>query len=62
MGVAVGFGLGNIVSVVTDFAVHVPFEWAVRGVAFCTTIGLIFGMWPAIRASRLAPIEALRYE
>ena len=62
LGVVVGFGLGNIVSLVTEFAVHVPMEWAVRGVAFCTAVGLIFGMWPAIRASRLAPIEALRYE
>lgn len=62
VGVAVGFGLGNIVSIVTGFAVHVPVEWAFRGVAFCTTVGLVFGMWPAIRASRLAPIAALRYE
>jgi len=62
LGVAVGFGLGNIVTLFTDFAITVPVEWAVRGVVFCTAIGLIFGMWPAIRASRLAPIEALRYE
>ena len=62
LGVAVGFGLGNIVTLFTDFAIHVPVEWAIRGVAFCTTVGLVFGMWPAIRASRLAPIEALRYE
>ena len=62
IGVALGFGLGNLVSVFTDFAVHIPGEWAVRGLAFCTAVGLVFGLWPAIRASRLAPIEALRYE
>jgi putative ABC transport system permease protein len=62
IGVAVGFGLGNIVTLFTDFAVHIPVEWAVRGVIFCSVVGLIFGMWPAVRASRLAPIEALRYE
>jgi putative ABC transport system permease protein len=62
LGVLLGFGLGNLVAVFTDFAVHVPLEWAVRGVIFCTTVGLVFGMWPAIRASRLAPVDALRYE
>jgi putative ABC transport system permease protein len=62
IGVLVGFGLGNIVTLFTDFAIHVPVEWAVRGVIFCSMVGLIFGMWPAIRASRLAPIDALRYE
>jgi len=62
LGVMVGFGLGNLVAVFTDFAVHVPLDWAIRGVLFCTAVGLVFGMWPAIRASRLAPVDALRYE
>ncbi len=62
LGVALGFGLGNLVTVFTDFAIHVPMDWAVRGLLFCTFVGLVFGMWPAIRASRLVPIEALRYE
>ena len=62
IGVLIGFGLGNIVTFFTGFAVHVPVEWAVRGVIFCSVVGLVFGMWPAIRASKLAPIEALRYE
>jgi putative ABC transport system permease protein len=62
IGVLIGFGLGNIVTLFTDFAVHVPVEWAVRGVLFCSAVGLVFGMWPAVRASRLAPIEALRFE
>jgi len=62
IGVLIGFGLGNIVTFFTDFAVHVPVDWAVRGVIFCSVVGLVFGMWPAIRASKLAPIEALRYE
>jgi putative ABC transport system permease protein len=62
LGVLLGFGLGNVVTFFTPFAVHVPVDWAVRGVVFCSVVGLIFGMWPAIRASRLAPIDALRYE
>jgi putative ABC transport system permease protein len=62
LGVLLGFGLGNIVTMFTDFYVNVPMEWAVRGVIFCSVVGLVFGMWPAIRASRMAPIDALRYE
>jgi len=62
IGVAVGFGLGNIVSLLTDFAVNVPLEWAIVGVIFCTAIGLTFGFWPAFKASKLDPIIALRYE
>ena len=62
IGVLAGFGLGNLVTAFTEFAVHVPTEWAVWGLVFCTVVGITFGMWPALRASRLPPIEALRYE
>jgi putative ABC transport system permease protein len=62
LGVLVGFGLGNVVTLFTDFPVHVPVDWAVYGLLFCTAVGLTFGMWPALKASKLAPIEALRWE
>jgi putative ABC transport system permease protein len=62
IGVLAGFGLGNVVTLFTDFEVDVPLEWAVAGVVFCTAVGLGFGLWPAVKASRLHPIEALRYE
>ncbi len=62
IGVLAGFGLGNVVSILTGFANAVPMEWAVGGLVFCTVVGLTFGVWPAIVASRLDPIEALRYE
>ena len=61
-GVIVGFALGNVVTIFTGFPVNVPFEWAFGGLAFCSTVGLVFGMWPAMIASRLDPIEALRFE
>ena len=62
LGILVGFGLGNLVAVFTNFAVTIPVEWAMIGLIFCTTIGISFGMWPAVFASRLDPIESLRYE
>ncbi|MCB9378331.1 MAG: ABC transporter permease [Holophagales bacterium] len=62
LGVLVGFALGNLVTLATGFPIHVPMEWAVNGLLFCTAVGLTFGMWPAMKASKLAPIEALRWE
>ena len=61
-GVLAGFGLGNLVSVFTHFQTRVPLEWAVIGLVFCSAVGVCFGLLPAIRASRLNPIDALRYE
>ena len=61
-GIVVGFGLGNIITFFTSFDVKVPLQWAVIGLVFCSTVGVVFGLLPAIRASRLHPIDALRYE
>ena len=62
VGVLIGFGLGNLVAVFTDFEPRVPLEWAVIGLVFCSIIGIAFGTLPAVRASQLDPIEALRSE
>ena len=61
-GVIAGFALGNLVSVFTEFAVSIPMNWAMIGLGFCTAVGLIFGLWPAYKASALNPVESLRYE
>ncbi|MFN7964889.1 MAG: ABC transporter permease [Acidobacteriota bacterium] len=62
MGVAVGFLLGNVVTFFTEFSVKVPWGWAVNGLVFCTIVGLVFGIWPALKASKLQPVEALSHE
>ena len=61
-GVMVGFGLGNVVTLFAPFDVNVPGEWAVIGLVFCSAVGISFGLLPAIRASRLNPVDALSYE
>jgi putative ABC transport system permease protein len=62
VGVLAGFGLGNVVTLFASFEVTVPVEWAVIGLVFCSVVGVGFGLLPAVRASRLRPIDALRYE
>ena len=65
MGVAVGemlaFGLTLIPDAGLDEA-HVPIWAIVMSFTFSAAVGLIFGMFPAIKASRLDPIDALRHE
>jgi putative ABC transport system permease protein len=65
IGVLIGFGFGNVLvklGLSSAFESTVPMKWAVIGLLFCTAVGVIFGMLPAVRASRLNPIDALRYE
>lgn len=62
IGVLGGFGLGNLVTLFTSFEATVPVEWAVIGLLFCSAVGIGFGLLPAVKASRLNPIDALRYE
>ena len=65
IGVALGFGLGNIMvstAISAQFESAVPMHWAVIGLVFCTFVGVGFGLLPAVKASRLHPIDALRYE
>jgi putative ABC transport system permease protein len=61
-GVLLGIGLGNILSMVTSFEVSIPVGWAIFGLVFCTLVGVSFGLFPAVKAADLNPIEALHYE
>jgi putative ABC transport system permease protein len=62
VGVVFGFGLGNLVSLFAHYDARVPLEWAVIGLLFCSLVGIGFGFLPAVRASKLDPMEALRQE
>lgn len=61
-GMAAGVLFGNLTAVYFDISAVVPVGWAVAGLLMVTGVALIFGAYPAFRASRLDPIAALRYE
>lgn len=62
IGVVVGIVIAKILSNVTSLPSAIP-GWAIIvSLMFCSLIGLVFGMYPAAKASRMDPIESLRYE
>ena len=62
IGILIGTSIVFLVPRVTSLQAIVP-AWAViTGFSVSVGIGLIFGVWPATKAARLNPVEALRYE
>ncbi|HSB93032.1 MAG TPA: ABC transporter permease [Flavitalea sp.] len=61
-GVILGVIVGNSFSLVLNTGFVVPWNWMILGIVICSIVGLLAGLYPAFKASRLNPIEALRYE
>jgi len=62
LGILLGSAIGVVVHLVSGFPISLPWWSFAIGLGFSASVGIFFGMYPAIRASRLDPIEALRYE
>jgi putative ABC transport system permease protein len=61
-GVVLGVIVGNSFSIFLDTGFVVPWGWLLGGIGVCSLVGLVAGVYPAWKAGRLNPIEALRYE
>jgi putative ABC transport system permease protein len=62
LGIIFGSSIGWIVHWVSGFPISLPWWSFALGIGFSASVGIFFGLFPAIKASRLDPIEALRYE
>ncbi len=62
IGIVLGAGIGWLVNVLSGFPISMPWWSFALGLGFSASVGIFFGLFPAYKAARLDPIEALRYE
>ena len=62
VGIVLGILIGNIVTLLMGGTFLIPWAWMLLGLALCIFVGVVSGFYPAMKAARLDPIEALRYE
>jgi putative ABC transport system permease protein len=62
LGIVFGVGIGNLIALSLGSSFIIPWLWIFMGVMVCFVVGIASGIIPAIKASKLDPIDALRYE
>ena len=62
IGIVLGFGVGKIIASISPLPASISLWSIFLGIGFSSAVGIFFGIYPASKAARLNPIEALRYE
>jgi putative ABC transport system permease protein len=62
LGIVLGVGIGKLIDLLTPLPSHVPIWAFATALLVSVGVGLFFGIWPAVRAARQNPVDALRYE
>ncbi|MCL6523305.1 MAG: ABC transporter permease [Thermoflavifilum sp.] len=62
LGIVLGISIGNLISLLVHTGFIVPWPWIGVAILLCAAVGILAGVYPAIKAAKLDPIVALRYE
>ncbi|MCY1534740.1 Macrolide export ATP-binding/permease protein MacB [compost metagenome] len=62
LGILLGIGIGNLISLSMGGTFIIPWMFIIGGLVLCVGVGILSGYYPAKKASKLDPVEALRYE
>ena len=62
VGIILGLSFGNVITFFLGQDPVIPLDWVFYSIQICASMGIIFGLYPAIKASKLNPIDSMRYE